>query len=166
MVEALVRGDLDRWLWRPEHPADEEFHLAVTDLLASWASGYSAATEAVQIVGDRWSQRGLELRDLMSRFNVPFGFYDSESDGARTLLKDHGLDRPKLPVLVFGFRSDSPAFEDPSDQETSFPDVAVGIDLGTTYSLIAYVDAHGHPVCIPNSHGDSLTPSVVLFVFA
>ena len=58
MVEALVRGDLDRWLWRPEHPADEEFHLAVTDLLASWASGHQAATEAVQIVGDRWSQRG------------------------------------------------------------------------------------------------------------
>ncbi|MFO0925982.1 MAG: Hsp70 family protein [Gemmataceae bacterium] len=42
-------------------------------------------------------------------------------------------------------------------------EVAVGIDLGTTYSLIAYVDAQGRPVCIPNANGDLLTPSVVLF---
>ena len=116
MVEALVRGDLDRWLWRPEHPADEEFHLAVTDLLASWASVHQAATEAVQIVGDRWSQRGLELRDLMSRFNVPFGFYDGDSDAGRALLEDLGLVEAKLPVLVFRFRPGAPAFEDPSDE--------------------------------------------------
>ena len=45
VVEALVRGDLDRWLWRPEYPADEEFHLAVAELLASWASGRQAATK-------------------------------------------------------------------------------------------------------------------------
>ena len=116
MVAALVRGDLDRWLWLPEHRADEEFHLAVTDLLASWASGHEAATEAVQIVGDRWSQRGLELRELMNRFNVPFGFYDAESDAGRALLECHGLVEVKLPVLVFRFRPGSPTFEDPSDQ--------------------------------------------------
>lgn len=117
MVKALVRGDIDRWLWRPEHHADEEFHLAVTDLLASWASGHeAAATEAVQIVGDRWSQRGLELRELMSRFNVPFGFYEGDSDAGRALLRCHGLVEAKLPVLVFRFRPGSPTFEDPSDQ--------------------------------------------------
>jgi thioredoxin reductase (NADPH) len=115
-VEALVRGDLDRWLWSPEHPADEEFHHAVTDLLASWASGRHATTEAVQIVGDRWSQRGLELRELMSRFNVPFGFYDDVSDAGRALLEDSGLTEAKLPVVVFRFLPGTPAFEDPSDR--------------------------------------------------
>ena len=98
-------------------PLDEEFHLAVTDLLASWASGRQALTEAVQIIGNRGSRRALELRDLMSRFNVPFGFYDGESAAGRALLKDRGLVDAKLPVLVFRFRSDAPAFEDPSDEE-------------------------------------------------
>src|SRR5262249_33534587 len=42
-------------------------------------------------------------------------------------------------------------------------EVAVGIDLGTTYSLVAFVDAQGRPCCIANGHGDLLTPSVVLF---
>ncbi|HVC94320.1 MAG TPA: Hsp70 family protein [Pirellulales bacterium] len=40
---------------------------------------------------------------------------------------------------------------------------AVGIDLGTTYSVIAYLDPQGRPTSIPNSDGDLLTPSVVLF---
>src|SRR5690242_9284900 len=38
----------------------------------------------------------------------------------------------------------------------------VGIDLGTTYSLIAYVDpATGEPRCIPGPYGETLCPSVV-----
>jgi molecular chaperone DnaK len=39
----------------------------------------------------------------------------------------------------------------------------VGIDLGTTRSVIAHVDSQGHPYTIPNREGDSTTPSVVLF---
>ena len=39
----------------------------------------------------------------------------------------------------------------------------VGIDLGTTFSAIAYVNKHGHPEIIPNREGERITPSVVLF---
>jgi len=40
---------------------------------------------------------------------------------------------------------------------------AVGIDLGTTFSVIAYVNANGQPEVIPNLDGDLVTPSVVDF---
>ena len=40
---------------------------------------------------------------------------------------------------------------------------AVGIDLGTTYSCIAYLNEHGQPVTIPNQEGELATPSVVFF---
>ncbi len=40
---------------------------------------------------------------------------------------------------------------------------AVGIDLGTTYCVVAYIDSTGRPVSIPNELGDILTPSA-LFV--
>jgi molecular chaperone DnaK len=40
---------------------------------------------------------------------------------------------------------------------------AVGIDLGTTYSCIAYLNEHGEPVTIPNRDGELSTPSVVMF---
>ncbi len=37
----------------------------------------------------------------------------------------------------------------------------IGIDLGTTFSVIAYLDKEGRPQTIPNSEGDLTTPSVV-----
>ena len=39
----------------------------------------------------------------------------------------------------------------------------VGIDLGTTYSVVARLDENGKTQIVRNSHGDILTPSVVLF---
>jgi molecular chaperone DnaK (HSP70) len=38
-----------------------------------------------------------------------------------------------------------------------------GIDLGTTYSSIAYVDEYGKSVIIPNAENQRITPSVVFF---
>ncbi len=40
---------------------------------------------------------------------------------------------------------------------------AIGIDLGTTYSAIAWLDELGRPEIIVNADGDKLTPSAVLF---
>ena len=37
----------------------------------------------------------------------------------------------------------------------------IGIDLGTSYSAIAYLDKTGRPQIIPNKEGDNITPSVV-----
>ena len=39
----------------------------------------------------------------------------------------------------------------------------VGIDLGTTYSVVAYLDASGRPTTVVNRSGDLLTPSAVAF---
>ncbi len=41
--------------------------------------------------------------------------------------------------------------------------VIFGIDLGTTYSCIAYVDEFGRPVILKNAEGLNTTPSVVYF---
>lgn len=39
----------------------------------------------------------------------------------------------------------------------------IGIDLGTTFSCMAFIDEDGIPKIIPNEEGDDTTPSVVLF---
>src|SRR5438270_12269368 len=40
---------------------------------------------------------------------------------------------------------------------------AIGIDLGTTFSAGAHIDAYGKPHIIPNSDSERITPSVILF---
>ena len=39
----------------------------------------------------------------------------------------------------------------------------LGIDLGTTYSCVAWLDGHGKAAILPNADGDNTTPSVVYF---
>ena len=39
----------------------------------------------------------------------------------------------------------------------------IGIDLGTTFSCMAYINDNGQPVVIPNAEGKNITPSTVLF---
>ncbi len=43
------------------------------------------------------------------------------------------------------------------------PATIFGIDLGTTYSCISYVDKYGKAVIVPNKEHNLTTPSVVLF---
>lgn len=40
--------------------------------------------------------------------------------------------------------------------------IAIGIDLGTTFSLLSYLDGAGRPISLPSSSGDLLTPSAVI----
>lgn len=47
--------------------------------------------------------------------------------------------------------------------DTPTKSVAVGIDLGTTHSVVAHLDSTGRPVTVPNLEGDATTPSVVYF---
>src|SRR5262245_14130533 len=56
----------------------------------------------------------------------------------------------------------APATPAPTDGAAPAATAAVGIDLGTTYSVVACLDAHGRPYSIANAAGDVLTPSVVL----
>jgi molecular chaperone DnaK len=41
--------------------------------------------------------------------------------------------------------------------------IPIGIDLGTTFSVIARLDARGRPTTLVNAEGDRITPSAVLF---
>jgi molecular chaperone DnaK len=77
---------------------------------------------------------------------------------------------PSAPPLALPVKrppASTPPLATPADPPLASPvgaaDTPVGIDLGTTLSVVAYLDAQGRPCSIPNASGDLLTPSVVLF---
>src|SRR5215472_8418026 len=41
-----------------------------------------------------------ELRELLTRFNVPFRFHEADSEQGRRLLESKGLDGSRLPVMI------------------------------------------------------------------
>jgi thioredoxin reductase len=114
IFEAITLGRLDAWVYRPQLPGDEEFHLAITQLLDEWASRNGAGVEAVQMIGERWSKRSQELRDIFLRNGVPLGFYDVSQPRGQALLDSLDLSKPDLPVVVLRFRPDRPVLVNPN----------------------------------------------------
>jgi thioredoxin reductase (NADPH) len=103
---------------------DEIMYRAVSEYLASWTRECEPNYELFRIVaaqGDAGAQR---LRDVMTRFSMPFGFYASDSRAGRRLLAAAGLDTTR-PVVI---RHDGRAIVDPS-----LPDLAraIGVSVKT-----------------------------------
>jgi thioredoxin reductase (NADPH) len=117
VFHAIAEGDLENFVIRPERPRDEEFHGAITDLLHDWhwAQGTSGF-EAVRIIGHH-DERTHLLREAFQRNHIPAGFYDSDHDDGRRVLRSLGLDDPDLPVLDLRFTRPPRALENPSDTD-------------------------------------------------
>jgi thioredoxin reductase (NADPH) len=129
VFEALAVGQLDRWLYAPEGPGDEQFHRVVTEVLEEWSAQEDGGFEAVRMIGDRWSERAQHLRDTFTRNRIPLGFYDADSEEGRGLLAGLQLDRPRLPVVQLRFRPGRPVLEDPSD-----------LDIADAFGLLSPLD--------------------------
>ena len=117
VFDAVTLGTVDRWVYRPVQAPAEEFHRSITEFLREWNSQRGGGFEAVQVIGQRWSARSQELRDLFARHRIPAGFYDATSARARQMLHELGLESPELPVVVLRFAAERPVLVNPSNRE-------------------------------------------------
>jgi thioredoxin reductase (NADPH) len=99
VLSASVLRQID-WIPKPWQPGDEHFHQAIGQWLYEWAVPRRPRFVAARIVGERWTARSHELRDLLSRNSVPFDFLDGSSEEGRALLREVGADAEALPVVV------------------------------------------------------------------
>jgi thioredoxin reductase len=117
VFDAVALGALDHWVIRPVQAPAEEFHRSVTEFLQEWSSQRGGSFEAAQVIGERWSARSQELRDLFARHRIPAGFYDATSGHGQQMLRDLGLQSPELPVVVLRFAAERPVLVNPSNRQ-------------------------------------------------
>src|SRR5215469_8978381 len=117
IFDAVTMGTIDHWVTLPVQTPAEEFHRSITEFLREWSSERGGGFEAVQVIGERWSARSQELRDLFARHRIPAGFYDAASGRGQQMLADLGLELPELPVVVLRFGPERPALVNPSNLE-------------------------------------------------
>ena len=113
IVQAIALGHIDAYAARPATVPDEEFHLAVTGLLEEWARSNLPRPEVMRVVGEEWSARSHEIRDLLSRNVVRFGFYPAAGPG-KALLEQAGATAAALPVIIM---LDGRVLENPSNTQ-------------------------------------------------
>jgi len=117
VFDAVAVGTVDQWVTRPVQAPDEEFHRSITEFLREWSSQRGGGFEPARVIGQRWSARSQELRDLFARHRVPAGFYDAASERGRQLLGELGLHPTDLPAVALRFGAERPVLVNPSNAE-------------------------------------------------
>lgn len=100
IVEASTIGQIDCPIRKPTGPRDEQFHEVITELLAEWTKAHVPGRGIVRVIGEQWSARCHEIRDLLGRYGVPFTFHASETADGRAVLAELGADAASCPVIA------------------------------------------------------------------
>jgi thioredoxin reductase (NADPH) len=125
-VQAMTLGRVDFHLVRPWMD-DELMYRAMSEYLSSWTVEQEPNFEEFRIVAAEGDSRVQQLRDVMTRFGMPFGSYSVDSEAGRRLLDEAGLDGTRLPVAI---RYDGHVLIDPS-----LPDLAgaIGVSIDNDF---------------------------------
>jgi thioredoxin reductase (NADPH) len=99
VIRALTLGQADYHISKP-WMLEQDLYRGIGEFLAEWAKNRSAAFELFHVIGRPNDRATSELRDLLTRFNVPFHFDSADSAEGRRLLQRKGLDAGHLPVMI------------------------------------------------------------------
>ncbi len=113
ILDAMALGQIDYYVSRPAGSPDEVFHEAISSFLLEWATERNLVPHTIHIVGDSWSGRSAELRDVFERCAVPHAFYLADSEQGREFVAEAGPEG-KLPLMVL---PNGQALGDPSNAE-------------------------------------------------
>jgi thioredoxin reductase (NADPH) len=114
--QATFFQQADHCLPKPWHPAEQLLYPIVSELLAAWSRVAGPRLQIVEVIGEQWAPRSHEIRDLLSRNGVPFGFYPSDGQVGAEVLRHAGLTGTVLPVLRM---FDGRILVDPSNAEVA-----------------------------------------------
>lgn len=123
ILDSMAMGATDSHLLEPDPPRDEQFHLVISNLLLDWSREQRVAPYTIHVVGDSWSGRAYELREVLSRCALPHSFCLAESEKGREILATAG---PNVEVPVIALPNGE-IMANPSNKELAESD---GISLG------------------------------------
>ncbi|PXY29068.1 pyridine nucleotide-disulfide oxidoreductase [Prauserella sp. PE36] len=100
IFDGIARGRIDHYLLRPMASPDEVFHQAVSGLLLEWSEARRSSPYTIHVVGESWSGRAYELRQVLGRCAIPHAFCLADSSEGRAHIAAAGVPA-ELPIVVF-----------------------------------------------------------------
>jgi thioredoxin reductase (NADPH) len=99
VVQAMTLGQADYHITKP-WILEQDLYREISEFLAEWAKDQEAGFELFHIIGLPQDRGTHELRELLTRFDVPFRFDTADSEQGRHLLKNQSLNTSRLPVMI------------------------------------------------------------------
>jgi len=104
-INAINEASINYFFLKPWDPPAERLYPQLDDLLEDWKASYRPKFEGIRVLGTRWSPRSYELRDFLSRNQVPYHWIDVELSAndpeTKRLLDALGPEATNLPVVLF-----------------------------------------------------------------
>jgi thioredoxin reductase (NADPH) len=136
IVPAMMLGQIDYHLVKPWLP-ESGLYPAVSEFLAGWSASSPEDSTLFDVIAPENDARAYEIRDLLTRFNMPFSFHTTTSRAGAALLRGVGQGGSLRPTVV---RHDGRVLVDPSDGEL-IEAVGGGTQLGVEDYDVAIVGA-------------------------
>jgi thioredoxin reductase (NADPH) len=101
-IAAINRADVHYYLLKPWDPPQEKLFPVLDDLLEDWKmQDRLKSDDRIRVVGHRWSAPSHEVKDFLTRNQVPFRWLELDRDAeAARLLAANGGDREHLPLVI------------------------------------------------------------------
>lgn len=100
-ITAINDVGLDYYLMKPWDPPEEHLYPVLDDLLEDWQADVPAPYDGIRVIGARWSPDSYEVKDFLSRNQVPYRFFDVETDPDAKAIAIAGNNPAALPLVVF-----------------------------------------------------------------
>jgi thioredoxin reductase (NADPH) len=101
-IDSINEVGLDYYLMKPWHPPEERLYPILDELLEDWKIHIRLPYEGIRVAGTLWSLSSHQVKDFLTRHQIPYQWLDIEKDaGARQLVEGVSSEVIKLPVVFF-----------------------------------------------------------------
>ncbi|MGS2641427.1 FAD-dependent oxidoreductase [Streptosporangium sp. LJ11] len=110
-IQAINVVDLDHYMLKPWDPPEEKFYPVLDAQLDAWQRTDRRESDELRVVGARWSAPSYEVRDFLSRNQVPYRWMLADSpEGAELLAaaqekaagEKAAVSPARLPLVITG----------------------------------------------------------------
>jgi len=101
-IDSINEVGLDYYLMKPWHPPEERLYPVLDELLEDWKVHVRLPYEGIRVAGTLWSLPSHQVKDFLTRHQIPYQWLDIEKDSnARQLVEGISSEETKLPVVFF-----------------------------------------------------------------
>ena len=101
-IESINAIGLDFYLLKPWDPPEEKLYPLLDDLLSDWVAAIRVPFDGVRVAGALWSTSSHEVKDFLTRNQIPYQWLDIEKDReAKVLIESIEDVDQRLPVVYF-----------------------------------------------------------------
>jgi thioredoxin reductase (NADPH) len=101
-ISSINEVGLDYYLMKPWHPPEDRLYPILDELLEDWKMHIHLPYEGIRIAGTLWSLPSHEVKDFLTRHQIPYQWLDIDKDAtARQMVEETASGVTQLPVVFF-----------------------------------------------------------------